>query len=43
MQLEYIAQGKYEVASVMATMLLFVSLGLALIVRAFGYRALAER
>jgi iron(III) transport system permease protein len=43
MQLEYIAQGKYEVASVMATMLLFVSLGLALIVRAFGYRSIAER
>jgi ABC-type Fe3+ transport system permease subunit len=43
MQLEYIAQGKYEVASVMATMLLFVSLGLALIVRAFGYRSITER
>jgi iron(III) transport system permease protein len=43
MQLEYIAQGKYEVASVMATMLLFVSLGLALVVRAFGYRNIGER
>jgi iron(III) transport system permease protein len=43
MQLEYIAQGKYEVASVMATMLLFVSLGLALVIRAFGYRSVGER
>lgn len=43
MQLEYIAQGKYEVAAVMATMLLFVSLALALVARTYGYRSIADR
>ena len=38
MQLDYLTDGKYEVASVIATILLFVSLGLALLARVFGYR-----
>ena len=38
MQLDYLAEGKYEVASVIATILLFVSLGLALVARVFGYK-----
>ena len=38
MQLDYLSEGKYEVASVIATILLFVSLGLALVARRFGYR-----
>jgi iron(III) transport system permease protein len=38
LQLDYLAEGKYEVASVIATILLFVSLGLALIARVFGYK-----
>jgi iron(III) transport system permease protein len=37
-QLDYIAQGKYEVAAVIATLLLFVSAGLAIVARKFGYR-----
>jgi iron(III) transport system permease protein len=37
-QLDYIAQGKYEVAAVIATLLLLVSAGLAIVVRKFGYR-----
>ncbi len=40
MQLDYIAEGKYEVAAVIATILLFVSVILALIARRFGYRSL---
>jgi iron(III) transport system permease protein len=39
MQLDYIAEGKYEVAAVIATILLFVSMILALIARRFGYRS----
>lgn len=39
MQLDYIAEGKYEVAAVIATILLFVSVILALIARKFGYRS----
>jgi iron(III) transport system permease protein len=38
MQLDYLAEGKYEVASVIATILLVVSLGLALVARVFGYK-----
>jgi iron(III) transport system permease protein len=38
MQLDYLAEGKYEVASVIATILLFLSLGLALVARIFGYK-----
>jgi iron(III) transport system permease protein len=38
MQLDYLAEGKYEVASVIATILLLVSLGLALVARLFGYK-----
>jgi iron(III) transport system permease protein len=41
MQLDYLAEGKYEVASVIATILLFVSLGLALIARVFGYKGVS--
>ncbi len=41
MQLNYLAEGKYEVASVIATILLFVSLGLALIARVFGYKGVS--
>ena len=37
-QLDYIAQGKYEVAAVIATLLLVVSAGLAIVARRFGYR-----
>jgi iron(III) transport system permease protein len=38
MQLDYLSEGKYEVASVIATILLAVSLGLALVARLFGYK-----
>ncbi len=38
MQLDYIAEGKYEVAAVIATILLFMSVILALVARVFGYR-----
>jgi len=38
MQLDYIAEGKYEVAAVIATILLFVSVILALVARVFGYK-----
>jgi iron(III) transport system permease protein len=41
MQLDYLAEGKYEVASVIATILLFVSLGLALVARVFGYKGVS--
>jgi iron(III) transport system permease protein len=37
-QLDYIAQGKYEVAAVIATLLLLVSAALAIVARKFGYR-----
>src|SRR5262249_942752 len=39
MQLDYIAEGKYEVAAVIATVLLFVSVILAVTARRFGYRS----
>ncbi len=41
MQLDYIAEGKYEVAAVIATILLFMSLALALVARVFGYRGIS--
>jgi iron(III) transport system permease protein len=41
LQLDYLADGKYEVAAVIATVLLFVSLALALIARIFGYRGVS--
>jgi len=41
MQLDYLTDGKYEVASVIATILLFVSLGLALVARVFGYKEMS--
>ena len=41
MQLDYIAEGKYEVAAVIATILLFMSLALALVARVFGYRGVS--
>jgi iron(III) transport system permease protein len=41
MQLDYISEGKYEVASVIAIVLLLMSLVLALVARRFGYRGLS--
>jgi iron(III) transport system permease protein len=41
MQLDYIFTGKYEVAAVIATILLFVCLGLALLARVFGYKGVS--
>lgn len=41
MQLDYISEGKYEVAAVIATILLLVSLALALLARRFGYRGVS--
>jgi iron(III) transport system permease protein len=42
MQLDYIADGRYETASVIAIILLLMSLGLALLARRFGYRGLSS-
>jgi iron(III) transport system permease protein len=41
MQLDYISEGKYEVAAVIATILLLMSLGLALLARRFGYKGVS--
>ncbi len=41
MQLDYIAEGKYEVAAVIATILLFACVILALVARKFGYRSIS--
>jgi iron(III) transport system permease protein len=41
MQLDYISEGKYEVAAVIATILLLLSLGLALLARRFGYKGVS--
>jgi iron(III) transport system permease protein len=41
MQLDYISEGKYEVAAVIATLLLVLSLALALLARRFGYKGVA--
>jgi iron(III) transport system permease protein len=41
MQLDYISEGKYEVAAVIAIILLLMSLALALVARRFGYRGLS--
>jgi iron(III) transport system permease protein len=38
LQLDYLVEGKYEVASVIAVLLAVVSLGLALVARVFGYK-----
>jgi iron(III) transport system permease protein len=42
LQLGYLVEGKYEVAAVIATILGFVSVGLALLVRIFGYKGVAS-
>ncbi|MEK7214621.1 MAG: iron ABC transporter permease, partial [Chloroflexota bacterium] len=42
MQLDYIAEGKYEVAAVIATILLFMSVILALVARVFGFRGVGS-
>lgn len=39
LQLDYMAEGKFEVAAVVACIILFLTVGLALVARAFGYRA----
>jgi iron(III) transport system permease protein len=39
LQLDYMAEGKFEVAAVVACCILFLTVGLALVARAFGYRA----
>jgi ABC-type Fe3+ transport system permease subunit len=41
MQLDYISEGKYEVAAVIATILLLVSAALALVARRYGYRSIS--
>jgi iron(III) transport system permease protein len=41
MQLDYISEGKYEVAAVIATILMALSLGLALLARKFGYKGVS--
>jgi len=38
LQLDYMAQGKFELASVVACMILFLTMGLALLARVFGYK-----
>jgi iron(III) transport system permease protein len=39
LQLDYMAEGKFEVAAVVACCILFLTVGLALVARAFGYKA----
>jgi iron(III) transport system permease protein len=39
LQLDYMAEGKFEVAAVVACCILFLTVGLALLARAFGYKA----
>jgi iron(III) transport system permease protein len=41
MQLDYISEGKYEIAAVIATILLLLSAALALVARRFGYRGIS--
>jgi iron(III) transport system permease protein len=38
LQLDYMAQGKFELASVVACVILFLTVGLALLARIFGYK-----
>jgi iron(III) transport system permease protein len=38
LQLDYMAQGKFELASVVACLILFLTIGLALVARVFGYK-----
>jgi iron(III) transport system permease protein len=41
MQLDYISEGKYEVAAVIATILLLLSAALALVARRYGFRGIS--
>jgi iron(III) transport system permease protein len=41
MQLDYIAEGRLEVAAVIACLVMFMTIGLALVARVFGYRSSA--
>jgi iron(III) transport system permease protein len=38
LQLDYMAQGRFELASVVACLILFLTVGLAVLARVFGYR-----
>jgi iron(III) transport system permease protein len=38
LQLDYMAQGRFELASVVACLILFLTLGMAVLARVFGYR-----
>lgn len=38
LQLDYMAQGRFELASVVACLILFMTVGMAIIARVFGYR-----
>jgi iron(III) transport system permease protein len=38
LQLDYMAQGRFELASVVACVILFITVGMAVLARAFGYR-----
>jgi iron(III) transport system permease protein len=38
LQLDYMAQGKFELASVVACLIMFLTIGLALVARVFGYK-----
>ena len=40
LQLDYMAQGRFELASVVACMILFMTIGMAVLARALGYRSL---
>lgn len=42
LQLDYLAEGKYEIATVLACILLLMSLGFALLARVFGYRGVGS-
>ncbi|HYW86452.1 MAG TPA: ABC transporter permease subunit, partial [Chloroflexota bacterium] len=38
LQLDYMAQGRFELASVVACLILFMTIGMAVVARLFGYR-----
>jgi iron(III) transport system permease protein len=38
LQLDYMAQGRFELASVVACLILFITVGMAVLARVFGYR-----
>jgi iron(III) transport system permease protein len=40
LQLDYMAQGRFELASVVACLILFMTVGMAVLARALGYRSL---